>query len=179
MTSLPLCPALPQIADQRKAVSLRELGTDRGPAFYERALECAQSRWIEGLPGQAILMLNRAYSADLNGREGILCVYPLPYAALRWILEHHQPEHYLGNPRRHFQHLATRMVEPRKTIRTWRAWACWAIAGNCWSQETGDPDQLRVEGVREPGLADIREGLEMSGLPGEAELWLGAILTGS
>lgn len=171
MTSLPLCPTLPQIAAERKAISLRELGTDRGPAFYERALECAQSRWIEGLPAQAILMLNRAYSADLDGTEPILQVYPLPYAALRWILEHHQPDRFLGNPRRHFQHLATRMVEPRKTIRTWRAWACWAIAGDCWSPESGDSEQLRAEGVREPSLAEIREGLELSGLPGEAELW--------
>jgi hypothetical protein len=116
-------------------------------------------------------MLNRAFSADLDGNEAILAAYPLPYAALRWILECHHPDYFLGNPRRHFQHLATRMVEPRQAIRSWRAWACWLIAGICWSEEAGDSGQLRREGIREPSESEIFRGLETWGLPGEAEHW--------
>lgn len=35
---------------------------------------------------------------------------------------------FLGNPVRHFQHLATRMSGPRKEIRIKRAWKCFYIA---------------------------------------------------
>ncbi len=35
---------------------------------------------------------------------------------------------YLGNPVRHFQHLASRVVGPRAEIRAWRAWVCFHMA---------------------------------------------------
>jgi len=64
---------------------MKQHGDDRGPAFYLGALTCAQSLWLQGLPAQAILQLNRAFAADLRGDEAILTNYPLPYAPMVWI----------------------------------------------------------------------------------------------
>lgn len=169
--SLPACPHLPAVAEPLRAAAMRELGPDRGPAFYLRALECAQSLWLQGLPAQAVLLVNRAFAADLDGSEGVLADWPLPYAAMRWILENRSGDQFIGNPRRHFQHLATRMVEPRKVLRSWRAWACWWYACQVFPGEPADEKQIREEGVVEPTEDEIREHLERLGLPGEAELW--------
>jgi len=125
---LPPCPHLPDADLSLSAVSIRAAGEDRGETFYRLALTCAQALWQKEMPAQAILMINRAFSADLAGRETILIEWHPPYRALRWILEHRVEDHFIGNPRRHFQHLATRMCGPRAEVRTWRAWACWHIA---------------------------------------------------
>lgn len=165
------CPFLPSGDDSLSAVSMRRVGGDRGGAFYELALRCAQSLWQRSLPAQAILLLNRAFSADLNGRETVLEEWPLPYAAMRWIMEQRGEGQFIGNPRRHFQHLATRMVEPRRELRTWRAWACWAIACEVFPDAPGDLVQIEREGVVEPTWPEILTELKIRGLPGEAELW--------
>ena len=125
---LPPCPHLPLPGRPLTAASMQEAGTSRGAGFYFLALECAQSRWLAGLPAQAVLLLNRALAADLRGDEPVLADWPFPYRAAGWIMRSRAPAQFIGNPRRHFQHLATRMVEPRKELRTWRAWACWALA---------------------------------------------------
>ncbi len=62
-------------------------GTDRGAAFYLNALRFAQGHWMEGKPAQAILQLNKAFSADLSEDDPILETWPWPYSALEWILE--------------------------------------------------------------------------------------------
>lgn len=150
---------------------MRELGEDRGEAFFRRALEVAHSLWLQGLPAQAILLLNRAFGADLRGDEAALADFPLPYAAVAWILRSRTEDQFIGNPRRHFQHLATRMVEPRREQRSWRAWACWRLACLIFPDFPGDDRQLLEEKIVEPEFETIRKQLSLVGIPGEAELW--------
>ena len=105
-------------------------GADRGAAFYLDALVFAQGHWLAGKPAQAILQLNRAFSADLREDDPVLKEWPWPYAALEWIMENAADGRagFLGNPVRHFQHLATRMSGPRGELRIARAWECFHIA---------------------------------------------------
>lgn len=169
------CPHLPLPAEPLTHLIMAPFRKDRGPDFYKTALTYAGSLWLQGLPARSLLLINRALSADLQGDEAILDTRPLPYAAVRWILENRPDEeaHFIGNPRRHYQHLATRMVPPRKTQRTWRAWACWALAAQVLpeDQHPGDTLQIEKEGVVEPTIAAIGEALETHGLPGERLLW--------
>lgn len=147
MNPLP-CPYLPPSAAGK---ALRH-GTGRGEAFYLDALTFAQAKWLEGKPAQAILQLNRAFSADLRAAAPILERWPLPFAALGWILEKSADGSYgfLGNPVRHFQHLATRMSGPRRDLRIARAWECFHIARHVLDGK-GDfpPDgsQIAREGI--------------------------------
>jgi hypothetical protein len=175
MDLLPPCPHLPSADPGLSAVSIRAVGEDRGEAFYRLALACGQALWQKGLPAQAILMLNRAFSADLRGDEPGLIEWPPPYAALRWILEHRREEDFVGNPRRHFQHLATRMSGPRPEVRSWRAWACWAIACAVNPEDPADEKQILEEGIVEPDLDSITEALRRLGWSGEVDVWTGAV----
>ena len=157
------------------AAAMKQHGDDRGPEFYLGALTCAQSLWLQGLPAQAILQLNRAFSADLWGDEPVLGTYPLPYSPMAWLLQHHRPEQFIGNPRRHFQHLATRMSGPRHEVRVWRAWACWWIARQIDPRLPADEEQLATESIVEPTFADIAAGLDQSGHPGETGGWIASL----
>jgi hypothetical protein len=174
MPSVP-CPHLPVPNRPLTAASINQAGRDRGPEFYQLALECAQSLWLTGVPAQALLLINRAFSADLCGDELVVRTSPAPYAAAAWILRHHDPATFIGNPRRHYQHLATRMVEPRKELRTWRAWACWALARAILPDLPADEHQLAHEGVTEPAIAEIAARLDQLGWPGETEAWRAAL----
>lgn len=171
------CPFLPVPDRPLTAASIREAGPDRGPQFYFLALECAQALWLADLPAQSLLLINRAFSTDLNADDPVLRDWPPPYAAVAWILRHHQPPDFIGNPRRHYQHLATRMVEPRKELRTWRAWACWALARTLLPNLPADEHQLAHEGVREPEIKTIANHLDRLGLPSETNHWLAALGT--
>jgi len=175
LPGLASCPFLPEIEAPLKAAEMRVFGkTERGPDFYRRALECAQSLWLQGLPAQSLLQINRAMGADLAGDEPVLAEWPLPYAAADWVMRHRRAEDFIGNPRRHYQHLATRMVGPRKTQRSWRAWACWALACEIFPVDDypADEKQIREEGVVEPSHEAIGLGLKEFGAPGEAEVWM-------
>tara|TARA_B100000902_G_C26491868_1_gene519706 strand:+ start:150 stop:515 length:366 start_codon:yes stop_codon:yes gene_type:complete len=117
------CPLLPQISKTIRAADSRELGSNKGLPFYRLCLEYSQSKWIQGFPAQALLQLNRAMSADLEGDEKYLKKQPIPYSSIRWILAQ-RPDNkgqFLGNPRRHWQHYASRMSGPRAEVRIWRA----------------------------------------------------------
>ena len=105
--------------------------------------------------------------ADLKGDEPVLSEWPLPYAAVVWIMRHVPHGVFIGNPRIHFQHYADRMNEPRKDQRRWRAWACWALARRAMPDLTGDPRHR----VAEPALKQIEARLRKHGIPGEALLW--------
>lgn len=173
--SLPPCPHLPTVDLPLRAGAMRRFGRgegNRGAEFYHAALETAQSLWLQGLPAQALLQINRAMGADLAGVEEILLRWPMPYAAAAWVMRERRGEQFIGNPRRHYQHLATRMVEPRKELRTWRAWACWALACRIFPEMPADRDQIEREGVVEPSVDDIAGKLAVLGDPGEAEAWL-------
>ena len=171
LADLAPCPFLPSVDRVHRAVEMKALGKNRGAEFYQLALTCAQSLWLQGLPAQSILLLNRAFSADLRDEEEVLQDWPLPYAAMHWVMSHRNEEQFIGNPRRHFQHLATRMVEPRKVQRSWRAWACWAYACQIFPEYPADEKQIAEEGIIEPAQAEIAKGLRENGLPGEDLLW--------
>lgn len=154
---------------------MRRFGKHRGEAFYKGALECAQSLWIQGLPAQALLQLNRAFSADLSGTESVLSEWELPYCAVRWIMSESPPDQFIGNPRRHFQHLATRVGAPRRELRSSRAWACWWHAVEVFPDFQADEKQLREEGILEPDKEQIAQSLEEHGNAGELEIWMRSI----
>jgi hypothetical protein len=164
------CPFLPAQEAPLTAESVAALGDDRGPDFYLAALHYAQSLWLQGFPARAILLLNRALGAEVRDAP-VLQRWPLPYAAVAWILQCHRPEHFIGNPRRHWQHLASRMSGPRAELRTWRAWACWHIACLALPDLPADEVQLATEGLREPGEEAIAGQLARLGYPGETGLW--------
>ncbi len=166
-------PLLPMIDRPWRAAEMHAFGKTRGPDFYLAAHRCAQSVWQEGLPAQAILMLNRALSAPLPGSEPILQTWPLPYRALAWLMLHRPDGQFIGNPRRHWQHLATRMVEPHKELRTWRAWACWYLAKEILPEIEfpADLEQIREEGVIEPDHATIAARLQALSPANDLEVW--------
>jgi len=140
---------------------------DRGPRFYHACLEYAHELWRLGFSARAILCLDRAMGACLAGDEPVLSEWPLPYAALTWIMGRSPRGVFIGNPRVHFQHYAGRMNEPRRVQRRWRAWACWALARRVMPSLPGDPRHR----VRPPALKRIEAGLRRHGIPGEARLW--------
>ncbi len=98
---------------------VRAHGADRGPAFYRTMLEYSHYLWQRGRAARAVLCLDRAFGADLEptDRGPDAGAWPLPFAALAWILARTPPEVFLGNPRVHYQHLAVRMNEPRREHR--------------------------------------------------------------
>lgn len=152
---------------------VRAHGLDRGPAFYFTVLSYGHYLWQRGQAARAILCLDRAFGADLRGFGGepMLAQWPLPYAALAWLLGHISPGVFLGNPRVHYQHLAERMNEPRREQRRWRAWACWAITRRVLPDLPGDP---KCRG-QEPGVKVIAARLALHGLPAEPESWRRAL----
>jgi hypothetical protein len=120
------CPFLPAYENGRTKAH----GLSRGADFYMDALVFAQGFWLEEKPAQAILQLNKAFSADLADDAEILREWPWPYAALEWILDQAADGRagFLGNPVRHFQHLATRLSGPRREARVAHAWRCFHLA---------------------------------------------------
>lgn len=170
------CPHLPVPDKPISAADARLLGHDeRGAAFYELRLAYAQTKLLEGLPAQAILQLNRALSADIAPGEEILARWPLPYAAIAWILDARPDREglFLGNPRRHWQHYATRMSGPLAELRCWRSWACWWLCHGRLSADEFpvDREQIEHEKIALPDREDVETCLRRLGLPGEANLW--------
>jgi hypothetical protein len=145
----------------------RPHGEARGPAFYATCLEYGHALWQRALPARALLCLDRAMGADLTVGDTVVHSWPMPYAAMAWIMHHVPRDLFCGNPRVHFQHYADRMNAPRRELRTTRAWACWALACAVRPDLPGDPKHA----VELPSHEQITNGLEQRGLPGEALLW--------
>ena len=176
MSVLPSCPHLPAARpglDWRTLHAFRD--SDRGPEFYLACLEYGQALWQRGLAARAMLCLDRALGADLQGTEAALQDWPLPYAAMRWVVEQVPPGVFVGNPRVHFQHYADRMNEPRREQRRWRAWACWALVRVARPEFPADP---RHE-VTEPTHNEIAAALDTHGHVGEKMLWQAVLATGN
>ncbi len=173
----PPCPFLPEIDRVIPAAEIVALGRDRGPVFYEASLKYGQSRWRTGFPAQALLQCNRVLSTVLTVDEPVMQRWPLPYMTMSWLMVNRLEGQFLGNPRRHFQHLATRMVPPNKDLRTWRAWACWYLAKSVLPEAEfpGDLKQIREEGVVEPVFAQISEQLLSLSPANDHEMWLKAL----
>lgn len=165
------CPLLPEC--EITARDITALGAERGPAFYEASLQFAQCLWRQGLPAQAMLQLTRALACALGNDEPVLARWPLPYSAMIYFMRVRAVGQFIGNPRRHFQHLATRMVEPNKVLRTWRAWACWYAAKSLLPEDgyPADAKQIREEGIIEPTFATIREQLRTWSPSNDVEVW--------
>ena len=165
---LPPCPHLPPAPAEMDAGALTAHGESRKGAFYLTALTYGQYLWQRGVVARAMLKLNRAFGAELAGDEPELRLWPLPYAAMVWLLRHVPQDVFIGNPRVHFQHLADRMNEPRREQRRWRAWACWQLTRQVRPEFSDDPRHAVIE----PTKGEIHAALVQYGHPREAEIWL-------
>lgn len=151
----------------------RRHGARRDAAFYQDALRYAHSQWISGKPAQAILQLDKAWMADLTDTDvAELAKHPPPYQALVWILRRAALGNcgFLGNPVRHFQHLASRMSGPRGEIRAWRAWLCLHLAERVLPAAgfPRDGRQMAREGLWLPNCNRALAAVARGGWPGEA-----------
>lgn len=162
-----ICPHLPKPEVQMSYVCLTELRGAEVAAFYFKALQYGHYLWQKKHAGRAILAITRALYADIKDDDSILKEWPLPYAALKWIVRMHSSDDFPGNPRISFQHQATRLRGERRSIRRARAWAVWAIIRSARPSLEADISQDIVE----PSYAEIRDQLLNYGLKGEAALW--------
>ncbi len=169
------CPYLPLPKHALKPSDTRVWRDECGPNYYQICLECAQSLWQAHLPAQALLQLNKSFMCQLDPADSILQKFPLPYRAIRWMLANYHPEDFIGNPVRHFQHLASRMSakSPQAELRTWRAWACYHIASRVLDHDDFPPDeqQIRREKLSIPSVTEVSSQLEKLGLTGEVDLF--------
>ena len=167
------CPELPPVEEILTASATAVFGRNFNAKFYYASLRYAQSLWLEGKAAQALLQLNKSFMADLCEGAEILDAWPLPYAAKRWIMSHCPAEDFLGNPVRHYQHLATRMSGVRAELRRWRAWGCFHLAEKVLSPTSSPRDERQIEKERivVPPVACVLDHLEGLGLPGEAGLY--------
>lgn len=166
------CPLLPDVTEPLELGSTRQLGGGKCVLFYLAALRYAQSLWREGKPAQAILQLNKAFMADLRGVEEALQRHPPPYAVLVWMLRHRPEGRFLGNPVRHFQHLATRVNGERRELRSWRAWACFHLSRCVLPAEDFpvDEEQVSAERLAFPAWETVVDEVRRLGWTGEAEV---------
>ncbi|MEO5714253.1 MAG: hypothetical protein ABIT37_12270 [Luteolibacter sp.] len=166
------CPWLPEISGIHDFSLTRRHGHVKGAEFYLDTLRFAQSQWISGKPAQAILQLNKAWMADLTGAEPVLKIHPSPYRALVWIMENAASgdRGFMGNPVRHFQHLASRISGPRAEIRSWRAWLCFHLAEKTLSGFPRDGEQLVREGLWIPGVRRTLYEVRAKGWEAEANV---------
>lgn len=168
----PPCPWLPAVDQAHDCTLTRRHGPMRGVDFHHDALRFAQSQWRCGKPAQAILQLDKAWGADLPGGPEDAAADASPYMALAWIMQTAAAGNhgYLGNPVRHFQHLASRMSGPRAEIRAWRAWFCMHLAERLLPSGgfPRDGRQLAREGLFVPAIGSALAHLARMGWPGEA-----------
>ena len=136
------CPFLPPSHRAIRPINISHIRKRGGQPAYLAALTCAQSLWLQGLPAQSILQLNHSMSHDFGSSE---LTWPIPYQALVWILTHRYEENFLGNPVRHFQHLATRMSGRNKELRVARAWICFHLSENVLPRDEFPRDIQQIE----------------------------------
>jgi hypothetical protein len=134
------CPLLP-VAKQ--SMSFRDLQAARAQgvgAAYRVNLEYAQWLWQHGLPARAILAMDKALFLCLPINHPEVQHNPLPYAATLWVMTHAKANHFLGNPRVHYQHLADRVRGCKACQKALRAWACWHLVCR-WRPDLPGDDQ--------------------------------------
>lgn len=166
------CPLLPPVSTVITAEMTSKFAGNYNAEFYLAALHYAQSLWLEGKAAQCLLQLNKALMADLGGESQLLLEWPLPYAAKRWVMESRPAGEFIGNPVRHYQHLASRMSGPRAELRSWRAWACLHLAETVlpFADFPRDERQIEREQIVIPERKDVLAQLARLGLPGESEV---------
>lgn len=165
------CPLLPAVEGAHGPEATRG-AVVKDSRYYESCLCHAQSLWRQGKPAQAILQLNKAFMADPGDDPRVLGVWPPPYAVLVWILRHRPSDAFIGNPVRHFQHLATRVSGVRKEIRSWRAWACFHLSRRLLpaGEFPIDAEQVEKESLQFPEWDEVLERIRSGGWEGEAEV---------
>lgn len=177
----PPCPWLPHVDEIHDHTITRRHCHQRGAAFYQDALRYAQSQWISGKPAQAILQLDKAWMTDLSPDDPVWNEHPAPYSALVWIISRSAAENcgYLGNPVRHFQHLASRMSGPRSELRSLRAWCCMHLAERVSppGSHPRDGHQIAREGLWIPGFGRSLSALHRMGWANEVRVVMAAAHT--
>lgn len=166
---LSACPWLPEVTEVQGPEVTRDLADARGEAYYRAALAYAQSLWREAKPAQAILQLNKAFTARLAVDAAVLDEWPAPYRALGWMLRERPGGAFLGNPVRHFQHLATRVRGADRELRAWRAWGCFHLSRRLLPEDGFPPDveQVEREGLVFPEWDQVLGELGRRGWNGE------------
>jgi ribosomal protein S18 acetylase RimI-like enzyme len=169
----PPCPFLPEIDRVYRATDVTSLGKDRSAAFVAVSLRYAQSQWQAGLPAQAMLQVNRVLSCAIPTEAMPADTLAHCYQTMAFLMRDRQAGQFIGNPRRHFQHLATRMVPPHAELRTWRAWACWYLAKGLLpeAEYPGDAKQIRDEAVIEPCCGQIDQQLRQLSPADDSAAW--------
>ena len=116
----PACPHLPAVTEPLPIIHTRKHREACGEAYSHACHELAHSLWRSGTPAQAILQIDKSFMVQKNSNIQNC------YLSILWMLKHTPEGQFLGNPVRHFQHLASRMnkSQPNPELRTWRAWAC-------------------------------------------------------
>lgn len=139
--------------------------------YFLTLLTCAQSLWLQGKPAQALLQLNHALSLE----TGTATPWPLPYQAKIWLFTRRHEEGFLGNPVRHYQHLASRMSGPNSELRSWRAWACFHLAESVLpaSEFPRDERQIELENLIIPDWEEVLLHIEQLASSDEAALLSG------
>ncbi|MFC4994579.1 hypothetical protein [Rubritalea tangerina] len=159
------CPTLPQVSSSLPINHTRQHRNECSEQFYLSCLELAQSLWLSHKPAQAILQLDKAMMATLGPDNPTLTQYPLPYAAILWIVEHSEAEGFIGNPVRHFQHLASRMnwKQPNPRLRIARAWTCFHLIERYFPNRTFTRDlrQIEKEKLVIPTITETLEGIQL------------------
>ncbi|HAV12568.1 MAG TPA: hypothetical protein DCX06_03575 [Opitutae bacterium] len=147
---------------------LTDLKKEAGSAsFYFKALQYGHYLWLQGHAGRALLAITRALYSSISADAEVLKTWPLPYAALAWVLENHCSDDFPGNPRISFQHQATRLRGERQELRRARAWAVWALICKVRPSLPADKNQK----FEAPSLEEIAGVLKQLGHPSEAEDW--------
>ena len=168
-----LNPYLPKASSNLNAFHTKSRRKECGTEYYVACLELSNSYWVKGKQAQAILQINKAFLANIT-----FFPFQPPYAALKWFLENRLKNKFIGNPVRHFQHLATRMNNPRKQLRTWRAWACFIIAESVLPRDDfpRDEEQIKNEKLVIPDKTFVAMNLKEYGLIGEAYNFISVII---
>ena len=147
-----LNPYLPKAFSNLGPNHTRQHRSAAGSSFHLACLELSQSFWLQGKPAQAILQLNKA---------SLVPDQAAPYPALAWYLAHRKDNLFIGNPVRHFQHLASRMSGNHAELRSWRAWACLHLAEILLPSTDfpRDQDQINQDNLQIPDFRDVEKKL--------------------
>lgn len=165
------CPYLPRPRASMSYRDVRSAGLVGVDAYYLTNLHYGHFLWRQGHGGRATLALTRALYADVAETASVLQQWPLPYAAIGWVVRHHSSDDFPGNPRISFQHQATRMRGHRNEIKRARAWAVWSIIRVARPSLPADTKQA----IKEPQLETIEAGLRRWGHCNESSVWRKAL----
>ncbi len=170
-------PFLPPVGQPLSHQDMEALGGERGPQFYETALKYAQSLGRCGFPAKSLLLCNRALMTPVKKGDAILKANPLPYKAIAWLMVNRREGQFLGNPRYHYQHLASRLRGPGKELAVWRSWACWYLAKEVLPEGEFPADlvQIRSEQLIEPAHDTIVQQLRKLSSAGDEQAWADAL----